>query len=978
MRANLLRKSLIVFFFLFFSLPLTFGQKEEQLKIKLPPAVIIGEERMQIVDVRVPPLPTGIVLEVKEEPLVDTMGLSEDLVKEVRKTSPVAKSPGCAYSTGVTASFAKLFKGAEALYKRAKYHYHKKEYYKAWGTFEELLEKYPESPYVPSALYWMGEIRWHQGREKEALAFYETVIKDSPESEFADYALYSAGWISLKLGDPAGAHDLLSRLRHSHPYSPVTPLGIFWNGYALMKMERWEDSIFNFDQTIRTKTPSSLVGEATYLKGVCLFVLQKYEDTLSTITHFMKGYPSHPLLEGGMYIKGWSQVYLQQYTDALQSFDAYLRHFEGGEWEDPVIWGKIRAWLGLRKLDQARAEYQDLTNRHPGSLWGDNTLNEIALYYFKNEKYTEAAKAYQQILHEYPESEIKDVVYLMLGESFYRSQEHRKAAQTWENFLKEYPTHSRAREICYWLGEAYLILGEFRKGQEYLLRTQGDSRIFPQALLTLGWYNFDQGRWDEALKVFQGLLKMTPSGPIAQRAMLLMGEALFNQKKYGKAIPVFKELLTQEGVPPLLSGRVVFYQGLSHYKRGEFPLAVNRFRYLINQFPQHSLYTEALFWLGWSYFRQKKFPRAIEIYSRLVKEGPKHPLAPKAWIKIGDSYYNLKNPMKAVVSYLKVIKEYPKAPEVPEAEWGIILSFYRIEKYDNFKKWSEAFLQRYPSHLLGANVLLLLGDYYQRQADRIRAAETYRRIVTKYPTLPLADEARLRWAELLLQLGRSMEAVKILKGVSSRGDNPYYPQAVFQLGEIYFQGGDYGNAIAHYEKLMNMEGADVARRSWMRAAMAYQAMGHREKALQVLRDFVTTYPDEKLAGDAWLKMGEIYWGDGKYQDALVAYKKALACEKREVKALAQLGIGESYLKLENKAIALTELMKVHYLYPEQKEAVTRALLQTGEIYIEREEWDEAAQAYQKVLALSPQGDEGEKARRILKRIAEKRGRREKK
>ncbi|MBW2037999.1 MAG: tetratricopeptide repeat protein [Deltaproteobacteria bacterium] len=976
MKSKLIRISLTAFSLLFFTLPLTFGQREEELKIKLPPAVIIGEERMKIIDARVPPLPTVITLEAKEEPMVDPRGLSEEVVREIEKTSPVAKSPGCAYSTDVTASFAKLFKGVEALYKRAKYHYHKGEYTKAWGTFEELLEKYPQSPYVPSTLYWMGEIRWHQGRKREALTLYQRVIQEFPEGEFTDYALYSAGWISLKLADPTSAHDLFSRLRQRHPRSPVALLGVFWDGYALMKIGRWEESVSLFNQIISSKAPSSLMGEALYLKGVCLFVLQRYGEALSATTNFIDGYPSHPLLGGGMYIKGWCSVYLQQYTEALQSFDAYLQHFKGGEWQDPVIWGKVKAWLGLGELDQALTVYQGLTARDPCSLWGDNALNEIALYHFRHGEYAKATKAYQDLLQEYPESEIKDVVYLRLGESFYRCQQYTKAAQVWERLLQESPSHPRRSEVSYWLGETYLMLDEYPKGQEYLLRTHGDPHIFPQALLALGWYNFDKGKWDEALKIFQDLLKMTPSGPVAQRAMLLMGETLFNQKKYGKATQVFKKLSTQEGVPRPLRGRVVFYQGLTHYKKGEFPLAVDRFLYLLNQFPHHPLCPEALFWLGWSYFRQKEFTRAIEVFSRLVKEGPRHHLAPKALMKIGDSYYNLEKPLKAVVSYLKVIKDHPKAPEVPEAEWGVILSFYRGGKYDNFKEWSEAFLQRHPVHPVGVNVLLLLGDFYRHRADRAQAAKTYRRIITNYPTLPLADEARLRWAELLLQMGRSMEAAKVLKGVSSRGDNPYYPQAIFQLGEIHFQKGEYREAIAYYEELMRMGGVGVAERGWLRAVMAYQATGRPEKALQVLREFVTSYPGGDLAGDAWLKMGEIYLGDGKYQDALVAYKKALGCEKRQVKALAQLGIGESYLKLKDKGTALTELMRVHYLYPEQKGTAVRALLQAGEIYVEREEWDEAAQVYRKVLTFSPQGEEGKKAREMLKRIDEK-GRRKK-
>ena len=86
----------IVFSFLLGAIPVTFAETKDEVTIKLPPAVIIGEETMQIVDTRVPPMPTKITLGSKVEPKVDPRGLSDEILREVEKTSPVTKS-----STGI-------------------------------------------------------------------------------------------------------------------------------------------------------------------------------------------------------------------------------------------------------------------------------------------------------------------------------------------------------------------------------------------------------------------------------------------------------------------------------------------------------------------------------------------------------------------------------------------------------------------------------------------------------------------------------------------------------------------------------------------------------------------------------------------------------------------------------------------------------------------------------------------------------------
>ena len=923
---------LVIVSLLFTLIPLSFGQ-EEELKIKLPPAVIIGEERMTIADPRVPPVPGEIALGVKEEPTVDTSQLRERIIGEVHKTSPVVKSPGCAYSSGVSTSVAALFKGAEAKYKRAKYHYYQGNYDRAWLTFESLLKKYPESPYTPSATYWMGETRWHQGRQEEALVQYRRVVENFPASEFVDYALYSAGWISLKSDNPAQAHELLSLLRREDSASPVAPLAVFWDGYALMEMGQCDQAVPLYDEILSVHSSHPQGVEALYLKGVCLFLLGNYESSLAVMTRFIAGHPSHQLGPGALYIKSWSLVYMERYKEAIASFDEYLRRFPGGEWQDVVRWGQVRSWLGLGNLQAALHQYEILTARQQSSPWEDNILYEIALYHFNGGDYDKAIVAYQAFLRRYPRSELTGAVHIRSGESFYKTRQYAEAARAWERFLVEVSDHPQKAEVLYWLGEAYLLLGDYERGREYLLQTKSDSDIYVRSLLALGWYHFDQGQWEEAVKSFQDLLAVNPVGPTAQRAMLLMGESLFNQKNYDLALDVFSELEMQGGMPPALNERLIFYQGLVKYKQGTFSAATGRFRYLLEAYPQQSLRSETFFWLGWAYFRQNDFKEAITTFSRLVEESPLSPLAPKALMKIGDSYYNLNDSMRAVMAYLRVTREYPEAPEVPEAEWGVILSFYQEGKYDNFSEWVEAFLEKHPNHPTGANVLLLLGDFYRRRSNLALAIETYRRIRFTFPSLPLADEARLREATLLVRAERLKEAKAVLYGVTRRPDSPYYPQAIFLLGEIYYGQKQFAAAARYYEELMRMEDEAIAERSWLRAGEAYKAMGNSTRALQVLRAFVSRHPQAELTGDAWLMIGNLFSGSALYHEAIAAYRKGVVTGRRGIKAAAQLGIARSHQKLKDEGTALTEFMKVYYLYPDQKATVVQALLEAGDIYL---------------------------------------------
>jgi TolA-binding protein len=59
---------------------------------------------------------------------------------------------------------------------------------KAVNTFQELINKFPKSPRVPTALYRMGII-FEEGKDlKTARFYYNRVIKDFPNSPEAALA----------------------------------------------------------------------------------------------------------------------------------------------------------------------------------------------------------------------------------------------------------------------------------------------------------------------------------------------------------------------------------------------------------------------------------------------------------------------------------------------------------------------------------------------------------------------------------------------------------------------------------------------------------------------------------------------------------------------------------------------------------------------------------------------------------------------
>ena len=86
-------------------------------------------------------------------------------------------------------------------------------------------------------------------------------------------------------------------------------------------------------------------------------------------------------------------------------------------------------------------------------------------------------------------------------------------------------------------------------------------------------------------------------------------------------------------------------------------------------------------------------------------------------------------------------------------------------------------------------------------------------------------------------------------------------------------------------------------------------------------DVIHYYPQDPLAGNAQFYLGEIAYRQGKYQDAVKSYDKALEQYSGNTKApAAELRKGESLLKLGEKDAGVRELRSLVQRYPQTPEA----------------------------------------------------------
>lgn len=989
-----------------FSFPLSMGQGQQRGPSKAPEITFYGTEEIKWTEKREIPLPVVMGQEAKEEPRVETFPLKEEDIGPMRKMSPSATQPGCAYSNRFTRGVAKVFKGDKAHYEHGRLRYFEGKYEEAIQSFQKIAQNHPDSPWSGSALYWIGETKFRQGKDEEAFLYFQKAVEKHPDDEFNAYALYSCGWMQLKKGAYEAGHQFFHRVHEKNPTHPIAESSLFWSGYCLYHLGQYHGALKELKILLQRHPKGKWNPEAEYLMGVSYFRLQSFDEAEGLFKAFLKRFPGHPLEESARYALAWSLVSLGNHSEGRKSFEEILLEYPGTTFSDPIFWGILRTYLGTHEAERAIHFHQRFLSFFLPAPWVEQSLLDIGQYYFEQKEYANAATTFRLFLRTYPESDLQEWVYFMLGETLLSQKDYAgavsayeqvldkrgkvslesrvfsrlgyahfsmknydEAARYWESLLSGFPDHPARNEILYWMAEISLLKEDFPKGVGYVDQLKGDPVYYPKGLTSLGWHKFQKQGWKEANQYFLKVQAEFPQYESTPSLYLLIGECYLNQNEYYKAR---SPLLKLASLPEENKDRekALYLLGWVAYREERFTDALIQFEKLMRSYSLSPYRDDSQYWIAWTHFRMKDYQKAIEEFQRLIQDYPTSAYVPSALLKIGDGYYNLKKYDQAGQSYQQFVKEYPKSKETPEAEFGLILSLLQEKKYDIFISRSESFLKRFPQHPLARQTLMQLGDHYQQQQLREKAIRTYRELGHLYPNPEGVEEAQFRVTALLKQDGKWAEAMEEMERfIRDYPKSRLLVEARVELGELHLLLKNPAKALEHWEWVIkNHPSHRLARQAYLGMEEGYRYLGKTEQAEKALKDLITRFPQDDIQFEGQLRLGLLLLGQKRFAEAVSAFSVAARSPEGRVASQAQLKWGEAHRGAGEREMAILQFSKVVYLYSQQTEVMEEALLNLGALYLEGRKFPEARQAYRKLLEKTNREDRKAIARKMLEEI----------
>ncbi len=524
-------------------------------------------------------------------------------------------------------------------------------------------------------------------------------------------------------------------------------------------------------------------------------------------------------------------------------------------------------------------------------------------------------------------------------------------------------------------------------------------------LLFMARKAYEDGFYEVSLGMLERFQKEYSDSSEVKPARLLSGQCYFQQGRYLEALNIFDGLLNdpQGGS---FKDALYFWMAEVHFKGGNFEKAAAFYQKLIAELPQSSYAAAAYYSLGWSLAQTGKYSQAVQIFKSLLEKFPSEPQSKDAAFKLIECLYNLKeyselkNKIKPILklyvndrlrlpylyfylaeseyyldnfdeaakNYLKS-EQASKEPKVQAlAKLGLGWSYLKFTKY----KEAEEMLADIKQNNLdkkGLDILILGQALLMSSTNRVyEAKKLYEQLISISSDPLIRIQAYLGRADALYNLTEYTQAANVYKEgldkidqLGSQADrqisipNELADKLRYNLGLAYIKGGQVKLGIDIFEGIAGESNNPAANVSVLfQIGAAYQEVNDFVKAEEAYAKILKLYPDSAYADYAQYQLGSLQLKSLEYNQAINSFKLMLKnYPQSKLAGDAVYSLGMAYLQKADYPASCEVLSKFQNefkdnpLRPQAFYLLGTALLSLGKI-------NEALNVFKDILKLYPQ------------------------
>lgn len=403
----------------------------------------------------------------------------------------------------------------------------------------------------------------------------------------------------------------------------------------------------------------------------------------------------------------------------------------------------------------------------------------------------------------------------------------------------------------------------------------------------------------------------------------------FHNQQYAQANRLFDEFFNDYRIVDELYATAKYYSAESLLKLGRKDEAAIGFEYIVNTFYWSNYRDKALYNLGLIYFSTGKYDLTRQRLKKLLNEYPESDYHGNGLYWIGESY-SVENKTKEAIQFLEeAVADKRNKKFADYSLYALANAYEQISDYDNAVKYYDQLLTYHKNSSLATSAQIRIGICYFKLKDYQSSI-----VELKSPRLTnLSDDMYSESIYLLAtahyRVNEYPEAEQSYQEVMEKfPSSEYYRPSKYGLAWSYFQQKKYEDAFNQFDEL-SAESDTIGIKSFFWKGECKRYLNKLDEANSIYKEFLETYPDDKLAEEAKYQLGVVYFNTNNTDLATRYLISANTSDDNLIKAKSFAMLGEIELSKRDYKSAKNYFQLILDNQNTEKSVYNRALLGIG-------------------------------------------------
>ncbi|MBK9383208.1 MAG: tetratricopeptide repeat protein [Planctomycetes bacterium] len=841
-------------------------------------------------------------------------------------------------------------------------------------SFAEVAKLHPTFSYVAEARFREGEARYRNGELELAFPVLQAFLAQHAEHYLLEPALFLAAESAFRTsrfeeGEALYRRYLAGFAKGEH--AEESRMGLVW---SLFRQKRWADAQKEIDALQPARKPEGPQGELLFLLGECAFQLGQDAEAIAAFTKVPAG---HEYGDDALSARAYALARSGKKEEAAERFAELARAMPSSPLAADA---RLRAGLlfaEVGKADKARALLGELPSGDPaGEQQAQLALGEVAL---KEKRAADAERHFQSAIAG-PDAATRDRARLGLADALAAQGRREEAAklyaaaaeasggeadyalaslvaaefnaQRWQavvdaarRFEQRHAQSSHRAGVLYALAEGLFALEQWSEARAaFATLAEVDAKRAPQAALRIAWTHYRAGEVDAALKSFGDYVRSYPSDAGVGEAYAVLGRVQLERKQPEAAERFYREARGRElgayadecqlGLARALAQRGMAEEALREYdafaksfdgskllaralyeaaelrfQRKDYAEAGKLYETLRQRFAQDELAPYALHGAGWCALQGGDAKLAEQCARELSQRAPE-PLATPALELLAAALRSQGRGAEAAEIYARVASATGGSERSDEAALRAAVLRREAGEHERALADLKALLASRPNFSGRERALYELALAARGAKAEAEAEAAWRELASKHGSTPQGSEARFQLGEIAYAAGKYGEAdTWYAAAIEAPRDAALKALASYKRGWTLLKLERFADAAVEFDRVgkTEPEGELTGESLFLAGEALYRAKdldGARERLKRVLREF----PGHEVSSRALFRLGQAEGEKGEWNACQETLRQLVdAHPDFKLLAEARLWIGRSLRELGHAARALEAL-----------------------------------------------------------------------